>query len=59
MLAVLRRVEEKGIIATAHRIQQSCGRVYHYAIATKKSDRNPTGDLRGALPPANINARFK
>ncbi len=53
MLGVLRRVEEKGIIETAHRIQQSCGRVFRYAIATGRADRDPTGDLRGALPPAN------
>ncbi|WP_163338826.1 integrase arm-type DNA-binding domain-containing protein [Desulfopila sp. IMCC35008] len=53
MLEVLRRVEEKGIIETAHRIQQSCGRVFRYAIATGRAERDPTGDLRGALPPAN------
>ncbi len=53
MLGVLRRVEEKGIIETAHRIQQSCGRVFRYAIATGRAERDPTGDLRGALPPAN------
>lgn len=53
MLEVLRRVEEKGIIETAHRIHQSCGRVFRYAIATGRAERDPTGDLRGALPPAN------
>lgn len=53
MLEVLRRVEEKGILETAHRIQQSCGRVFRYAIATGRAERDPTGDLRGALPPAN------
>ncbi len=53
MLEVLQRVEEKGIIETAHRIQQSCCRVFRYAIATGRAERDPTGNLRGALPPAN------
>ena len=36
---------------TAHRALQNCGQVFRYAIATGRAERDPTGDLRGALPP--------
>jgi len=53
LLTVLRRIEAKGFLETAHRTQQICSRVFRYAVATGRADRDPTGDLRGALPPAN------
>jgi integrase len=52
LLSVLRRIENRGAIETAHRALQSCGQVFLYAIATGHADRNVAGDLRGALPPA-------
>jgi integrase len=52
LLAVLRRVESKGILETAHRAQQNCGQVFRYAIATGRAERDSTADLRGALAPA-------
>jgi integrase len=51
LLAVLRRVESKGILETAHRAHQNCGQVFRYAIATGRAERDPSADLRGALPP--------
>lgn len=30
---------------------QSCRAVFRYAVATGRADRDPSGDLRGALPP--------
>ena len=53
LLAVLRRIEAKGTIETAHRTQQNCGQVFRYAVATGRAERDPSGDLRGAIPPAN------
>ncbi len=53
LLSVLRRIEAKGILETAHRTQQNCGRVFRHAVATGRAERDPSGDLRGALPPAN------
>jgi len=50
ILAVLRRVEGRGTIDTAHRVGQACGQVFRYAVATGRAQRDPTGDLRGALP---------
>jgi len=53
LLAVLRRVEARGRLETAHRAHQNCGAVFRYAVATGRAERDPSGDLRGALPPAS------
>ena len=49
LLDALRKVEARGAIETAHRIMQSCGQVFRYAIATGRAERDPASDLRGAL----------
>jgi integrase len=51
LLSVLRRIEERGALETAHRALGSCGQVFRYAVATGRAERDPSGDLRGALPP--------
>ncbi|MGH7317591.1 MAG: tyrosine-type recombinase/integrase, partial [Candidatus Rokuibacteriota bacterium] len=51
LLEVLRRIEARGAIETAHRAHQNCGRVFRNAIATGRAERDPAADLRGALPP--------
>ncbi len=51
LLAVVRRIEARGALETAHRALQSCGQVVRYAVATGRAERDPTGDLRGALTP--------
>ena len=33
-------------------MHQNCGQILRYAVATGRADRDPSGDLRGALPPA-------
>ncbi len=53
ILAVLRRIENRGAVFTAHRAHQNCGMVFRYAVATGRAERDPTGDLRGAIPPAD------
>ena len=50
LLSVLRRIESRGALETAHRAMQNCGQVFRYAVATGRADRDPTGDIRGALP---------
>lgn len=49
VLAILRRVEERGKLETAHRLKQRCSQVFRYAIATGRAKRDPCPDLRGAL----------
>lgn len=51
LLSTLRRIENRGAIETAHRALQNCSQVFRYAVATGRADRDPCGDLRGALPP--------
>ncbi len=51
VLAVLRRVEARGAVETAHRERGYCGQVMRYAIATGRAENDPTASLRGALTP--------
>ena len=51
LLTCLRRIEERGALDTAHRAHQNCGQVFRYAVATGRAERDPSADLRGALPP--------
>lgn len=51
LLAVVRRIESRGALETAHRALGNCGQVFRYAVATGRAMRDPSGDLRGALPP--------
>ena len=51
ILECLRRIEERGVIETAHRTKQVCGQVFRYAIATGRAERDPCADLKGALSP--------
>jgi hypothetical protein len=41
LLGVLRRIEARGAVDTAHRTHQNCGQVFRYAIATGRAARNP------------------
>jgi integrase len=51
LLAVLRRIEARGALDTSHRALGNCGQVFRYAVATGRCQRDPSSDLRGALPP--------
>ena len=51
LLVVLRKVEGRGAIETAHRTKQNCSQVFRYAVATGRAERDPTVELRGALTP--------
>ena len=50
VLAVARKIETRGALETAHRAIGKCGQVMRYAVATGRAQRDPSGDLRGALP---------
>ena len=51
LLAVVRRIESRGALETAHRALGTAGRIFRYGVATGRADRDPTADLRGALAP--------
>ncbi len=48
---MLRGVESRGVLETAHRLMNYCGNIYRYAVATGRAERHISSDLRGALPP--------
>jgi len=52
LLVTIRRIEARGAVETAHRALSSCGQVFRYAVVTGRAERDPAGDLKGAIPPA-------
>jgi integrase len=54
VLAVLRKIEQRGALDLAHMTKQIIGQVFRYAIATGKAIRNPVPDLEGALKPKTV-----
>jgi len=55
LLMVLRRIESRGALEMTHRVKIICGQVFRYAVATGRAERDPSADLRGALPPVKSN----
>ena len=51
LLATLRKVEERGAIETADRGLMLARQVWRYGVATGRTSRDITGDLKGALQP--------
>ena len=51
LLAVIQRIEKRGIIETAHRTMQVCGQIFRFAIATGRAQADLSVVLRGALTP--------
>lgn len=51
ILKVLRRIEQRGALETAHRVLGIFGQVFRYAVASGRAERDPSRDLRDALPP--------
>ncbi len=49
VLAVLRRIEGRGAIETAHRAMQTISQIFRFGIATGRATSDPSRDLRGAL----------
>lgn len=54
VLDVLRLVEKRGILDTAHTLRQNAGQVFRYAVQTERCGRNPVGDLSDALQPVVV-----
>lgn len=49
LLAVLRKIEDRGAHEMKTRVKGLCSQVFRYGIATGKCKRDPVSDLRGAL----------
>ncbi|MDR1086231.1 MAG: integrase arm-type DNA-binding domain-containing protein [Deltaproteobacteria bacterium] len=52
LLAVLRKMESRGVSDTAHRCLQYSSQIFRYAISTGRVSHDVTADLKGALTPA-------
>lgn len=50
ILQICNRVVSRGATYTAHKTKQICGQVFRYAVSTGRAVRDPTPDLKGALP---------
>ncbi|WP_340693299.1 integrase arm-type DNA-binding domain-containing protein [Hyphomonas sp.] len=57
ILAPLRKVESKGHYETARRLRSTIGQVFRYAIATARTQYDPTYGLRGALISPSVTHR--
>lgn len=51
LLVVIRDIENRGVIETAHRVKQTLGQIFRYAIATGRAISDPIPALSGALKP--------
>lgn len=54
VLEVMRRIEARGVVETAHRASQDSSQVFRYALATGKAATNPARELMprcGPCPP--------
>ena len=49
LIRCLNRIEEQGFYETARRVKTACGSVFRYAVATNRTERDPTLALRGIL----------
>jgi integrase len=54
LLAVLKRLESRGIHETVRKTRQLASQVFRYAIATGRAERDPAADLKGALAPVVV-----
>ena len=45
---VMRKIEARGVIETAHRALESCSQICRYAVRIGQAERDPAQDLKGA-----------
>ena len=51
LLSALRRIEARGKHETAHRVRALAGRVFRFAVASGRAERDVAADLKDALAP--------
>ena len=49
LLVTVQKIEKRGAVDLSHRVLQTCGQIFRYAIATGRAERDISADLRGAL----------
>ncbi len=51
LLSVLRVIEDRGAVDTAHRARQAAGMVFRFGVVTDRAERDIAHDLKNALKP--------
>jgi integrase len=54
ILNVVRKVEARAAFDVARRINQTCGQIFRYGVATGRAERDPTRDIMGAMRPYKL-----
>lgn len=49
LLVTVQRIEKRGAVDLSHRMLQTAGQIFRYAIATGRAERDISADLRGSL----------
>lgn len=49
LLVTIQRIEKRGAVDLSHRMLQTAGQIFRYAIATGRAERDISVDLRGSL----------
>lgn len=49
LLVTIQKIEKRGAVDLSHRMMQTSGQIFRYAIATARAERDISVDLRGAL----------
>ena len=57
LLGLLRKIEANGKYETAIRVRSMIGKIFRYAIATGRAERDPSSDLRGAITVPKVKHR--
>jgi integrase len=52
VLAMLRKIEDRGALEMAKRVKEHCSQIFRYAVVTSRCKRDACADLRGALRPS-------
>ena len=47
LLRVFRDIEDQDKVYSAHQVSSYCSRIFRYAVATGRAERDPTADLQG------------
>ena len=55
LLDVLKKIEKRGNLETAHKARQYCGMIFRYGIQTGKCERDAAADLKGAIKTRQAN----
>lgn len=50
ILAILRRMQNRGVLESAHRVRRHIGEIFKYAVANDWVERDITADIRNAIP---------